>query len=114
MYSLAEAKADGLSVPLAIYHDETMVGFVMYWFDVKTGTGYIERLMVDAQYQGRGYGKAALAEVMNRLIATPGCRKLDISYRPENAVAKALYCSLGFRPTGEIEDGEEIAVYEVS
>jgi len=35
MYSLAEAKADGVSVPLAIYDDETMVGFVMYNFDTK-------------------------------------------------------------------------------
>jgi len=30
-YSLAEAAYEDGCVPLAIYHDETMVGFAMYW-----------------------------------------------------------------------------------
>ena len=30
------------------------------------------------------------------------------SFNPENAVAAALYASLGFLPTAEIEDGEPL------
>lgn len=32
-FSLAEAKADGVSDPLAIYLDDQMVGFIMYDFE---------------------------------------------------------------------------------
>jgi diamine N-acetyltransferase len=113
MYSLAEAKADGISVPLAIYADDQMVGFTMYWFDAKSGIGYIERLMVAEGHQGCGYGRAAMREVMQRLQSIPGCRLLRTSYGPANAVAEGLYESLGFRKTGEIFHGEVVTVLEV-
>jgi diamine N-acetyltransferase len=114
MYSLAEAKADGVSNPLAIYVDDQMVGFTMYWFDPKSGTGYIDRLMVAADYQGRGYGRAGMSEVIERLRSTPGCRTIRTSFEPTNAVAEALYESLGFRKTGEIEYGEIVTVLAVT
>jgi diamine N-acetyltransferase len=114
MYSLAEAKADGVSNPLAVYADGRMVGFTMYCFDPKSGIGYIDRLMVAADHQGRGYGRAAMTEVIERLRGTAGCRCIRTSFEPTNAVAEALYESLGFRRTGEIHDGEVVAVLEVA
>jgi diamine N-acetyltransferase len=113
MYSLAEAKADGVSNPLAIYAGDQMVGFTMYCFDPDTGTGYIDRLMVAADHQGRGYGRAAMMTVINRLRKTPGCRLIRTSFEPTNAVAESLYESLGFRKTGEIEHGEVVMVIKV-
>jgi diamine N-acetyltransferase len=113
MYSLAEAKADGVSNPLAIYADGQVVGFTMYCFEPKSGIGYIDRLMVAAEHQGRGYGRAAMKEVIERLQSTPGCRWIRTSFEPTNAVAEALYESLGFRRTGEVTDGEIVTVLEV-
>jgi diamine N-acetyltransferase len=84
------------------------------WFDPKSGTGYIDRLMVAADYQGRGYGRAGMSEVIERLRSTPGCRTIRTSFEPTNAVAEALYESLGFRKTGEIEDGEIVTVLAVT
>jgi diamine N-acetyltransferase len=114
LYSLAEAKADGVSNPLAIYSDGVMVGFTMYCFDAETGIGYIDRLMVAAEHQGRGYGKAAMTEVIRRLRDTPGCVRIRTSFEPSNAVAEGLYHSLGFRKTGEIDGGEVVVVLELS
>ncbi len=113
MYSLAEAKADGVSNPLAIYSGDTMVGFIMYCFDAESGTGYIDRLMVAADHQRHGYGRVAMAEVISRLRNTPGCLLIRTSFEPSNAVADALYHSLGFRRTGEVDDGEIVVVLEV-
>ena len=114
MYSLAEAKADGVSNPLAIYADGQMVGFTMYCFDPEKGTGCIDRLMVAVDHQGRGYGRAAMTEVMRRLRETPGCRRIRTAYEPSNAVAEKLYESLGFRKTGAMCDGETVTVIELS
>jgi diamine N-acetyltransferase len=43
------------------------------------------------------------------LLETQGCRSCALSYSPQNTVARALYQSLGFVETGEIEDGELVA-----
>lgn len=113
MYSLAEAKADGVSIPLAVYAGDTMVGFIMYWFDAEHGIGYIDRLMVAAEHQGRGYGRAAMTEVIGRLTKEPRCTTIRTSFEPANAVAEGLYESLGFRRTGEMCHGEVVVVLEL-
>ena len=110
VYSLAEAKADGVSNPRAIYADDQMVGFTMYCFEPESGIGYIDRLMVAAEHQGQGYGRAAMTEVIELLQSTPGCRWIRTSFEPTNAVANSLYESLGFRKTGEIDEGEVVMV----
>jgi diamine N-acetyltransferase len=106
--SLAQSKYEPESIPLAVYDGEIMVGFVMYhpeeygiaklWF--------IERVMVSHQYQGKGYGRAAMNLLLKRLKATPGYTAILISFVPENTAAERLYSSLGFEDTGEIEEGE--------
>lgn len=111
VYSLAEAKADGVSNPLAIYNGDTMVGFIMYCFDPDEGMGYIDRLMVDERYQGQGYGRAAMPEVIQRLESFPACKRIKTSFTHANGVADALYSCLGFSRTGEVtEDGKETVV----
>jgi len=108
MYSLAEAKADGVSSPLAVYAADRMVGFIMYDFEAKEDLGYITRLMVDARFQGNGYGRAAMSEVVDRLKAIPTCKEIRTSFAPANAAAERLYLSLGFEHTGETIDGETV------
>ena len=111
IYSLAEAKADGVSIPLAIYADDTMVGFTMYNYDEVNGRGYIDRLMVDQRYQGKGYGRAAMIEVVERLKRMPGCREIQVSFSHDNIMADTLYAGLGFARTGKTTpDGEETIV----
>lgn len=108
MFSLAEAKADGVSQPRAIYHDGEMVGFVMYWYDAANGKGWIDRLMVDVKHQGKGYGKAAMQEVMKNLQNERGCLHIQTSYGIGNDIARDLYLSLGFEDTGKTtDDGHE-------
>jgi diamine N-acetyltransferase len=113
MYSLAEAKADGVSIPLGIYADDRLVGFTMYWFDTEHGLGYIDRLMVDQEHQGQGYGRFAITAVIQRLKNSPGCTKIRTSFAPENHVAEGLYQSLGFRRTGEIFEGEVVMILDL-
>lgn len=66
---------------------------------------YIWRLMVGAEHQGKGYGRAALA-VMNERAETGGFRRLSVSVVPTNSVAIALYESVGFQNSGRFVDGE--------
>jgi diamine N-acetyltransferase len=109
VFSIAQAYVEPTWVPLAIYADEMMVGFVMYGREVETGFDWIIRLMIDARYQGRGYGRATMLELLATLRQSPDSKGIKISYSPQNETAERLYAQLGFRPTGEIEEGEVVA-----
>ena len=60
VYSIAQSKTEPKYIPMAIYNDETMVGFVMYELDYKEKELYLCRFMIDEQHQHMGYGKGAL------------------------------------------------------
>lgn len=114
VYSLAQAKVQPECVPLAIYADGTMVGFVMYALDRDDGNWWIYRLMIDERYQGRGYGRAALEQVIARIRQEPGCDKIIVSIKPDNTVARTLYRSVGFVETGQQIGGEDVMCLAVA
>ena len=111
VFSIAQAYADPECVPLAIYDGEVMVGFAMYALDTDEQKWWIYRLMVDVAQQGKGYGRAAMVELMRLIGELPGGNEIAISYEPENEVARKLYASLGFVETGEVVGNETIARY---
>jgi diamine N-acetyltransferase len=74
----------------------------------------IIRLMIAADQQGKGYGRAAMQAVIRRLKDQPECGAIYTSIVPENTIALQLYRSLGFEPTGEIFDGEIVLRLEVA
>ncbi|WP_027626146.1 GNAT family N-acetyltransferase [Clostridium lundense] len=121
LLSLAEAYValsnnEGIPMPYAIYNNDVMVGFIMLVYieaaeDTDENTYWVCRLMIDKEYQGKGYGKDAMTKVIELVRTFPYGKALalSLSYEPENIVAKTLYASLGFVETGDIEDGELVA-----
>ncbi len=110
VFSLAQAKVSDRYVPLAICdgeHPDVMVGFAMYGPHLPSLVPWIDRLMIDRRFQGRGFGRAAMRELMARIQREwPG--PLRISYDPDNRAAEALYASLGFELTGDMLEGERV------
>ncbi len=110
VYSLAQAWLyHPNAYPFAIYADDVMVGFVMMGYDTEHDSYDIWRFMIDERYQGKGYGKAALARAIEYLRDVHEVKEIMISYKPDNVVAKTLYASAGFVETGEMYDGEILA-----
>jgi len=105
-YSLAQAKAQPECVPLAIYSNDELVGFVMYCMDFEDNEYWIYRLMIDKKHQEKGYGKTTMLQVIEILKQDKGHSIVYISFEPKNEIAKKLYESLGFAPDGRIIDGE--------
>ncbi len=111
LYSIAESKVEATFIPLVIYDGNTMVGFIMWGIDPDDGEYWIYRLMVDEKYQGKGYGKAAVIEVLKRL-KDAGAGRVYVGYKPQNVVAASLLASLGFERTGQMLQGEFVAKLE--
>lgn len=113
---------NGHAFPFGIYDGDVPVGFLMIgfgaddcWEDapaVAQGSYNIWRLMIDQRFQGRGYGRQALALALDFVRSAP-CGPAPLcwlSYEPENAAARALYQSFGFEETGDWDGDEVIAV----
>jgi diamine N-acetyltransferase len=113
LVSLAEAQFYPGMVCRAVYAGDVMVGFVMYGPDAEYAPGEqgayaFVRLMIDRRYQGQGYGRAAIAAVIDTIREVPESRVLYTSYVPENTHAGHLYAAMGFQDTGRLLDGEII------
>ena len=98
--------------PLAVYLGETVIGFMMWGLEDESC--WLGGILIDQQYQGRGYGRRAVQEAIRVLTEQTGASELALSYRPTNAVARHLYTSMGFVETGETEDGEVVARLKLS
>lgn len=112
--SIANAYVEPTFVPLAVYAGDELAGFVMYGQHPETGAWWVIRLMIDRDHQGNGYGRAAMKAVIAMMIEEVGCDEIVTSFNPENAVAAGLYASLGFQPTGEIEDDEPLVLLRLA
>lgn len=67
--------------------------------------------MIDAQYQGKGYGKAAMKKLMSLIQEDTAHHMIYLSFEPENEGAKALYEKLGFKGDGRVIEGEIVYKY---
>ena len=101
--------------PFGIYDSETPVGFLMYGYNFEhpTQQAFIIRLMVDEKFQGKGYGRFGMDQMLEIFRANERIKAVGISYEPENEVAKKLYANLGFVETGRIIEGESEAVLKL-
>ncbi|MDQ0228691.1 GNAT family N-acetyltransferase [Metabacillus niabensis] len=101
-YSLLQSKFVEGYYPLALYAKEKMVGFLMYGRDPETQRMEMCRLMIDKNYQGKGYGKEAVIKLIVLIRNTYGNIEFYTSAEPENVRALKLYEDVGFKKTGEI------------
>jgi diamine N-acetyltransferase len=98
----------------AIYLADEPVGFVMLsdqsLLDPMPKHPQVEvwRFMVDATHQRKGVGRAAMLQVIEHVRRKGLFTKLRITYIPEEGGPERLYLSLGFAPTGEMDEDEVV------
>ena len=105
VYSIAESRFYPSAEPMGVFADGAMVGFAM-WARDDDGTWWFDRLMIDVEQQGKGYGKAAMLESIRLMSAMPECSEIHLCFVPQNTVARRLYTDLGFEDTGRVVEGE--------
>ena len=107
----ANAEYPGVARPFAIYADDKLVGFCMFAFDPEEEDPddryWLWRFMIDKSEQGKGYGQAALAEII-KYFRDNGADQLWLSTEPENECGVHVYHKAGFKETGDIDDGEAV------
>jgi diamine N-acetyltransferase len=102
LYSIAEAQFYPGSRSRAVYANDDLVGYALYGIDESTGLWKIFRLMIDEQFQGKGYGKAAM-EIVLEDIKGEKAQVVLVRYSLENEVARKLYEGFGFKEMSRTE-----------
>jgi diamine N-acetyltransferase len=94
------------------YDGETPVGFLMYCYNFNHSRfqAFVMRLMIDENFQGRGFGREIMKQMLDIFRAEEQIKNAGISYEPQNDPARKLYASFGFVETGEIVDDETLAI----
>lgn len=94
--------------PFGIYAGETLVGYVMVIYDYDNDTYNLWHLMIDRKYQGQGYGRQAVQKCLEYIAGKPfgSGNTVLLTCNEANTTAIFLYKSLGFRPTGAVDEDE--------
>ena len=112
-YSIAQAHYPADDDPVwirAIYAGESPVGLLVTSEDPDQGVYFLWRIMIDAEYQGMGYGSRAVELLIDRIQDSPGPKTLMTSHLKENVDAGTFYEKLGFAYTGEILGGCDLVL----
>ena len=88
--------------------DDLPVGMGLYYDEPELQSYDLSQMFIDARYQSRGYGKAAVRAILDELKADGQYDKVTLCYIEGNETARKLYESFGFV---EIDrDGDEIVM----
>ena len=97
-------------VPYVFYDKSTIIGFTELAYEPGSEENYwIFHFFIDQHYQGQGYGKKALQQLLHFIRDQHAqCRSIHLTVHPENESARLLYTHVGFQPTGIEFSGEPI------
>ncbi len=115
-YSLAQAwlfRETNRVHPFAIYNDDEPVGFMMLDEDLAERCLVLWRIMFPSEHQNKGYGTQAIEQIVHLAKESGKYDSILLDYAPGNTLAEHVYTKIGFRPTGEIDDGEIIMRLEL-
>ncbi|MEG2195153.1 MAG: GNAT family N-acetyltransferase [Terrisporobacter sp.] len=111
---LKEAEELSLWKPVGIYDGHNLIGFAMYGYWESEGTCgrvWLDRFLIDEKFQGKGYSKPVLKELIKEIHDFYNCDEIYLSLYDDNFVAKSIYEGLGFKFNGELDTkGEKIMV----
>ena len=93
-------------LPHLIRAGDEVVGYATTACDPNSADNYwIDDIMIAASQQGKGYGRAAMVEVLKMIVGRyPRCEAVRLTCFRANTNAAALYTSMGFEPTGEVDN----------
>ena len=101
----------------SVHDGDQLVGFVMISDDIPAetlaadddivGPYFLWRLLIDAKFQGRGYGTATIDAVVDYLRGRPDAETLWVSAAPGEGSPQPFYLGYGFVKNGDVQSGGE-------
>lgn len=94
--------------PCIIYNEsDKPIGFINLYEWLGGGDAHSWSYFIDAEQQGKGYGKAAAQLAIDILKAADPQKQIKLATEESNKKAQSLYVSLGFKKLDEL-DGDDL------
>ncbi len=113
-WSIAEAAHSEISWQRGIYADDTPVGYVLLAADEEKPQYYLWRFMIDHRFQGNGFAKAAMEQVIEHVRSLPNATEFLLSYVAGDHSPQGFYERIGFVDTGEVIGVERVMRLDLS
>lgn len=97
--------------PYTIQKGETVVGFLLLDMDEENKKAMIWRMMIDRQYQGKGYGRQTVEKVIEWVKKENKYDVLVADYVKGNEVMGKLLRSLGFKDHSYNDEYDEFVLH---
>ena len=111
---LEDARECNCYRPVGLYRDGVLVGFAMYGFfsiEGKRGRVWLDRYLIDEEFQGQGLGSIMLQALINHLNKLYKCNEIYLSLYENNQRALHIYEKFNFHFNGEKDiNGEKVMV----
>ena len=112
LFHIAEARFYPEWTLLGVYAGSRMVGFAMYGLDPDDMTVNFIHFMIEGREQGKGYGKAAMEQLLRKIRKEYPDQEIWLSLHPQNTVAIRLYKGYGFEfQVIGLETDDEVFMY---
>lgn len=111
----AFAFRDYNSLVYAVYNEDTPIGLIMQREYREEGRLFcvLDQFMIDREYQGRGYGKAAMQLWLSMIEREGKYDSIILCYKEGDEPARNLYLGMGFYHTGEVDEDEVVMKYKI-
>jgi diamine N-acetyltransferase len=115
--SLAECAYIEGFVPRAVCLNDDIVGLVVwgpYYPDLRYNeppeqqTYILDHVMIDARFQGRGFGRRLVELALGEISFIGDCQRIVLKVETDNRKAIELYRQAGFSECGRDQDGDLI------
>jgi diamine N-acetyltransferase len=103
----------------SVHDGDHLVGFVMISDNIPqevldaepdhiVGPYFLWRVLIDASFQGRGYGRATIDAVVDYVRTRPGADVFYTSCAAGDGSPQPFYLQYGFVRTDRVADGEDV------
>lgn len=82
---------------MVMEREDTILGYGGMWLIIDEA--HVTNIAIREKYQGMGYGKKLLSEMM-KTASYLGARRMTLEVRVSNERAQSLYRKMGFSPSG--------------
>ncbi|EHI9302608.1 GNAT family N-acetyltransferase [Vibrio vulnificus] len=109
--AIAASKFYEYYVNRGIYLGDKPVGFIQYYpnyRDEKPNEIFIDQLLIDVEFQGKGYGSAATKLVLEEIKNLSGFNSISICYVEGHEIMRKFFERFGFKVIEQAEFDETI------
>ena len=95
-----------------LYNEDIPIGLIMQrdFYKNDEAICILDQIMIDKNFQGKGYGKAAVKQWLHKIENENKYDFIMLCYLEDDFIAEQMYKKLGFVREPEDDDGDELVM----